>query len=142
MSENLDLVRSIYAAWGRGDYSSTEWAHPEIEFVMIGGPEPVTASGVTGMAKAWRSWLAPWEEFHAEAEEYREIDDERVLVLVKNTGRGKTSGLNLGQMHPRVASLFHIHGGKVTKLLNYLEPYRALADLGLAPEGGSGEPGT
>jgi hypothetical protein len=38
-SVNLDVVRSVYAAWERCDFSS-EWADPEIEFAFAGGPEP------------------------------------------------------------------------------------------------------
>jgi hypothetical protein len=39
-------VRSIYAACERGDYSSTEWADPEIEMVSIGELFSGSATGV------------------------------------------------------------------------------------------------
>ena len=46
MSENLDLVRSICAAWERGNYSSVEWAHPEIEFVLADLPASGSSTGM------------------------------------------------------------------------------------------------
>jgi ketosteroid isomerase-like protein len=134
MSENLDLVRSIYAAWQRGDFSETEWAHPEIEFVIAGGLAPGSWAGLAGMTDGYRAWLSAWEEFRVEAEEYRELDDERVLVLNNFTGQGKTSGLDLGKLRAEGASLLHIRLDKVTRLVLYAERDRALTDLGLASE--------
>ena len=91
----------MFASFGRGDFSSSEWAHPEIEFVLVEGPEPGSWTGVAGMRESWRGWLGAWEDVRFEAEEYRELDDGRVLVLVHVTGgRGKTSGLELrGGVH-------------------------------------------
>lgn len=132
MSANLDLVRSIYAAWERGDYSSTEWAHPEIEYVFADGPSPGRGTGVSGMAEAWGGMLSAWEGVRSEPEEYRELDGERVLVLDHASGgRGKTSGLELRQMRTKGANVFHVRDGKVTRLVVYLDCERALADLGL-----------
>jgi ketosteroid isomerase-like protein len=90
MSENLNLVRSTYAAWERGDFTRGDWP-----------------------------------------EEYRELDAERVLVIGYHGGRGKTSGVEVGQMQTKVAGLFHIRHGKVIRLVTYRERDRALADLGL-----------
>jgi hypothetical protein len=50
------------------------------------------------MAEVWRDFLSAWEDLRADAEEYRKLDDERVLVLTHNSGRGKTSRLELGQL--------------------------------------------
>jgi hypothetical protein len=60
-----------------------------------------------------------------------ELDAQRVLALVQNSGRGKTSGLEAGQMRTTDAAVFHIRRGKVTKPITYWERERALADLGL-----------
>ena len=130
-SRNVDLVRSMYAAWERGDYSATEWAHPEIEYIIADGPAPGSWSGLAGMASGWRDFLGAWQEYRSEVEEYRVIDDERVLVLMRATGRAKTSGLELGQMGSRGAVVFHLRGGKVTRLVSYMDRENALADLGL-----------
>jgi ketosteroid isomerase-like protein len=131
-SANLDLVRSIYAAWERGDFSSAVWADPEIEFAFAAGPEPGNWKGLAGMAEGYRDWLRAWEDFRAEPEEYLVLDDERILVLVRNSGRGRTSGLALESRS--VANLFHFRDGRVTRIIVYLDREQALTDLGVARE--------
>jgi ketosteroid isomerase-like protein len=129
MSENVELVRSIYAAWERGDYySSVEWAHPEIEFVVMDGPSPGGLTGVAAVEDNWREFQRAWEDYRIQADEYRQLDGDRVLVLVRLSGQGKTSGLEMGQ---KGANLFTLRSGKVTRLVVYWDRARALADLGL-----------
>ena len=137
--ENVELVRSIYAAWERG-FSSAAWAHPEIEYVQVEGPEPGVWTGLAGMAEGTRDFLSSWKEFRIEAEEYRALDGERVLVLQRHSGRGKTSGVEVGQTWAQGASLFHVRGGKVTRLVGYFDRERAVADLGLSEQDADADP--
>jgi hypothetical protein len=81
-----------------------------------------------------RDFLSAWEEWRVEADEYRELDGECVLVLQHYSARGRTSGLELGQTRAEGANLFHLRGGKVTRVICYFDRERALADLGLPPE--------
>ncbi len=92
--------------WGQCDFSSAEWARPEIEFVSVTGPHRrLDRAGRRG--EGWRGFLNAWEEFGIEPDQYRGLDDERVLALVHLSGRGKTSGLELGQMRGKgAAALF------------------------------------
>jgi ketosteroid isomerase-like protein len=130
-SANLDLVRSIYAAWERGDFSSVEWADPEIEYRMEEVFSSSTLTGPSAMAQATRGWMAAWRGMRFEADEYRELDDERVLVMFCFKGHGKASGLALDAIHSTGAHLFRVRSGKVTVLVAYFDRDRALADLGL-----------
>jgi ketosteroid isomerase-like protein len=130
----MELVRSIFAAWALGDFGSAEWADPEIEFVVADGPAPARWSGRAGMVEGWRDFLSAWEDWRGEAEGYRELDAERVLVLIHGTGRGKASGVDARQMRAKGANVFHIEGGLVTRLVVYFDRDRALAALGLAAD--------
>ena len=139
-SANLGLVRSIYADWERGDYGSAEWAHPDIEYVVVGGPEPGSWRGLAGMAASHREVLGVFEDFRIEADQYKELDDERVLVLDHSTGRGKTSGLHTSMLSTNAANLFHVRGGKVFRLVLYFDRNQAMTDLGLPREGDAAGP--
>jgi ketosteroid isomerase-like protein len=130
-SANVELVRSIYAGWERGDYSATDWADPAIEAVSADGPVTGSSKGLAGMADLTRDFLSAWEEYRTEADEYRELDTERVLVLSKFLARGKRSGLELGQIQTKGAALFNIRNGKVIKVVRYWDRERALSELGL-----------
>ena len=136
-STKLDLVRSLYAAFGRGDYDSSDWAHPEIEFVSVDGPTPGSWKGPEGMTEGWRDFLSAWDDLRIEVDEYREVDDERVLAFVHLSGRGKRSGLELERMHANAAALWQIRDSKVRRCAYYWDRERALAELGLPSESGS-----
>jgi ketosteroid isomerase-like protein len=133
VSANLDLVRSIYADLERGDFgrasqTASELAHPEFEWIIADGP---TAGSFAGRAEAEESaygMLAAWEEFRIEVEEYRVLDDDRVLVLEQRGGRGKGSGV---ETSAKAAAVAHFCDGKLTRLVMDWERDRALAELGL-----------
>jgi hypothetical protein len=103
VSANLDLVRSIYSDWERGDYSHGEWAHPEIEYELVGGPAPETGKGLAAMTEGRREWFSAWEGVSTRVDEYRTLDAERVLVLFGfRGGRGKGVGLSLRTLRQSV----------------------------------------
>ena len=140
MSSNLELVKSIYAAWEKGDFSSADWADPEIEFEMRGGLTTGRWTGVEEMSEAWAAMLMAWEDLRAVPDEFRELDGDRVLVFLRNEGLGKGSGIDVGEISVKAANVFTVGDGKVTSLILYWDRERAIADLGLGdrekPPGG------
>ncbi len=130
--ENVEIVRLIQEAWERGDYSSAGWVDPEVEWVVADGPEPCSGKGLIGLGQAWGAWLSAWEDVRVGVDEYRDLDNERVLVLQRKSGRAKHSGLEIGDMQAESATVCHVRDNKVTKMVLYYKRENALADLGLS----------
>jgi ketosteroid isomerase-like protein len=128
VSANLDLVRSIYADWERGDFTNGDWADPEIEWVSVDGPDPGRMSGLTAVADLNRDFLSAWRAWRVIAEQIRPLDKERTLVLTRRVGQGKVSG---AQVDEPAANVVYIRNGRVFRLIFYWDRAHAFADLGL-----------
>jgi hypothetical protein len=105
---------------------------PEIEYVVADGPEPTSGRGLTGLGQAWGAWISAWEDLSIQVDEYRPLDDERVLVLARKSGRGKHSGLEIDDTHAKGAVICHVRDGKVLKVILYYNRAAAFSDLGLS----------
>src|SRR5436305_480385 len=79
--DRSDLESSIVAAHARGDYSSSEWAHPDIEYSIVGGLFSGDWKGRAAMARAARELFSTWKGHRSLVDEVRPLDHERVLVL-------------------------------------------------------------
>lgn len=89
-SANVELVRSIRSAWDRGDFSgSPGWADPDIEYVYVDVPDRGTSRRVPDMMTRLRECLGAWDARRVEADDYRALDDERVLVLTCPTATAR-----------------------------------------------------
>jgi ketosteroid isomerase-like protein len=116
VSANLDLVRSIYAKWERGDFSSTEWADAGIEFAFLDGPEPGCWTGIAQMADVWRRVLSEFDGFGTEGARYLELEDGRIAALTRFHGRAKQSGLELSQMPSDQLAIFEVRDGRIVRI--------------------------
>jgi hypothetical protein len=54
--ENVEIAKGIYAAWEQGDFSSTDWADPEIEYRIV-GPDARVYHGIEDVGRAWGEFL-------------------------------------------------------------------------------------
>ena len=78
---------------GARRFSVVDWAHPDIEYSIVGGLESGRWWGVRAMTERSREQLSEFDHFRIEVDGCREVDEERVLVLWRFRGRGKASGL-------------------------------------------------
>jgi ketosteroid isomerase-like protein len=120
--ENVEIVRSIFESWGEGDFSSADWADPDIEFVAI--LDRIESRGIEAMRDRWLEVLGAYDNFSVVADEFLDVDD-RVLVHVRFRGSGKSSGAPLTDFWGW--NLFTLRDARVTRLVLYPDAEEAQA---------------
>jgi ketosteroid isomerase-like protein len=126
--ENVEIVRELFASWERGDFSSSDWAHPEIEFLAHAGPDEAEHRGVVALGRAWQNWLGAWEDFKVTPREFIDRGDD-VLALVEFGGRGRASGVSVEAMAG--GCLLSFRNGRVIRLVTFTDRDEALEAAGL-----------
>jgi ketosteroid isomerase-like protein len=126
--ENVEIAREIYRAWERGDFSSVEWADPDIEFMLGSGADEAVHRGTEAIGQAWAEWLRAWDEFRVDAHEFLDLGDD-VLVMVEFGGRAKKSGVPIEKMLG--GNLLSFRNGKVVRLVTFTDRNDALEAAGL-----------
>jgi ketosteroid isomerase-like protein len=130
--ENVELVRTLYGAVQEGGWDAVIAnreliaSNVELDFSDIYPDAPI----IRGFEQALR-WgeSGPWgRSARVKAERILDVDDERVLVLVRVTAKGQESGV---QVEMRDAHELTIRDGLVVRLKVYADRAQALQAAGL-----------
>jgi ketosteroid isomerase-like protein len=127
--ENVEIARRNHEAFRRGDWEGfLRDVDPSVEFVELPAFGTRTYHGHEGLMDALRWWPSQWDEFESEILEVIDVDDEHVVSLLRNHGRGKTSGVEVAE---EVALLSTIRNGKATRVEMFRSVSEALGAAGL-----------
>ena len=128
--ENVEIVRRMYDAYAGGDFETAmAYLDPEIEMDLTLRPDGKVFHGHAGVTEAVRTWLGAWEGWRLEVEEIIDLGGERVLVLARESGRGKGSGMEIE--HPHIG-IVTVRDSKIVHMVGYVERGQALEAAGLS----------
>lgn len=111
--QNVEVVRAIYEAWGRGDdRAAPDRFEEDVEWF---GPPDISNSGVgrghEGVRQSLATWLGTWDDYQFELRELLESGDQ-VLAVGWQRGRGKGSGVEVSE---EIFSVWTLRAGKVIR---------------------------
>ena len=127
--ENVEIVRSAFEAYKRGDVAAVLAAvDPSVVIVQpleLGGS---TQHGHAGVIEALGMWPEEWDDY--ETDLVRIIDaGEHVVVVAEQRGRSRGTGLELDA---RFSFLMTLREGKIAGWRLFVHEHEALEAVGLS----------
>ena len=132
--ENMEVVRRSVEAWQRDDFDlwlatidpAVEWGPLAIDRLAEGSES--VYRGHEGMRRLWQ-FLRIEFDLEFEAQEVRDVGDDRVVLLGGFRWRGPSSGI---VVESPVGFVVTIRDGKIVRFEDYLSHEEALKAVGLA----------
>jgi ketosteroid isomerase-like protein len=104
--------------------------HPELEHHSVfAAVEGEVYRGIEGQRKRWENVTATWDDFRIAVSEVHDVDDERVVVVLRLTGKAKGSGVPLDTL---LGQVWTWRDGKVWLIVTHTDPREALEAVGLS----------
>ena len=117
-------------AFESGNYDAALAAyHPDVVCDATVRPEGRVYRGREGVAEAIRVWAGTWEDWTWEIEELIDAGDDRVLMVVREFGRGKGSGVEVVQ---QTFWVFTLRDGQIVHAKVFVDKSQALEAAGLS----------
>jgi uncharacterized protein len=133
--ENVEVVRSVYAAAGRGDAEAVlalydpqvELDNSALEVVGWGGR---VYRGHEEMRRFFREWHDAWEVVDYDFDDLIEAPNDHVISIVTRRARGRASG---AEVTLELALLWTIRDERVVRVVWFSSREDALAAAETAP---------
>jgi ketosteroid isomerase-like protein len=129
--ENVEVIRAMFEHWARGDFPAS-FFDSDIEHRRIGAETPDMEGewhGAGEVSRAMVEYLHPFSDLRIQAESIIDLDDDRVLVMSRQTARGKLSGAPIDH---ELGDLFTLRAGKVVRYDSYWDRGVAMRAVGLS----------
>ena len=130
--ENVEVVRAQFQAFQDGGLDDVaKYWHPDIEWRAVEGAadDVGVMRGESRLRRYYQDWIETMDALQAEVEEVLFDDDQRVAAVVRNSGRGRASGV---MTEGRYYVACTIRDGRIASGREYETREQALEAVGLS----------
>ena len=129
--ENVEIVRTTWAAYARGDYEASLGAYAEdsVWDDTRYRPDGAVHVGHDALVDVARTWRGTWERYEIEAEQVLDAGGDRVAVVLREAGAGKGGRVEVTNRWGMVVT---VRDGKIVHTMVYPTAEEAFDAAGLS----------